>query len=78
MAREVELIRQLGFEGALIDIDKVFDKFPDYTDVAKTEATKVYFSGGKPSVFFLEVPDFSDLSLAKIARVHHNIWNYQT
>lgn len=77
MAEYKELIQQLGFEGTLIDIDKVSVIYPDYADVVKTGATKVYFSGGKPSVLFYEVRAFTEQTLSDIARIHHNIWNYQ-
>lgn len=77
MTKDNELIQQLGFEGTLIDIDKVSVTYPDYADVVKTGATKAYFSGGKPSVLFFEVPAFTSQTLTEIARVHHNIWNYQ-
>lgn len=77
MAEDKEIIQQLGFEGTLIDVEKVSVIYPDYADIVKTGATKVYFSGGKPSVLFFEVPAFTSLTLAKIAQIHHNIWNYQ-
>ena len=77
MAEYKELIQQLGFDGTLIDIDKVSVTYPDYADVVKTGATKAYFSGGKPSVFFYEVKAFTEQTLTEVSRIHHNIWNYQ-
>lgn len=70
-------LQQLGFEGTLIDIDKVSFIYPDHADVVKTGATKAYFSGGKPSVLFFEVKAFTSEAIVNIARIHHNIWNYQ-
>ena len=77
MTKDNRLIQQLGFGNTLMDIDEVSVTYPDYADVVKTGATKVYFSGGKPSVLFLEVPAFTSQTLAEIAQVHHKIWNYQ-
>ena len=77
MAEYKELIQQLGFDGTLIDVDKVSVTYPDYADVVKTGATKAYFSGGKPSVFFYEVKAFTEQTLTDVSRIHHNIWNYQ-
>ena len=74
---EKELIQQLGFEGTLVDINEVSVIYPDFADVVKTGATKAYFSGGKPSVLFYEVQAFTNQTLATIAQIHHNIWNYQ-
>lgn len=77
MTNRNELIRQLGFEGALIDIEKVSTEYPDYADIVKTGANKVYFAAGKPAVLFYEVLAFDETTLAKIAKIQHNTWNYQ-
>lgn len=74
---KMELIKQLGFDSALIDIDNVASIYPDFSDISKTEAEKVYFSAGKPAVLFLTVKCFDNTTLDKIAKVQHNIWNYQ-
>lgn len=72
-----ELIRQLGYEGALVDIHEVASKYPDYADIVKTGAEKVYFSSGRPAVLFIDVPSFDSVSLKRIADVHRNAWNYE-
>lgn len=74
---EKSFIEQLGFDGVLIDANEVSSKYPDYADIVKTGAEKMYFSGGKPSVLFMSVPSFDATSLAEIAKVQHNAWNYQ-
>lgn len=74
---ERELINLLGFEGVLIDIDTVANKYPDYADICKIGVSKVYFVAGRPAVLFLEVRDFDTNTLKKIASVQHSAWNYQ-
>ena len=74
---EKSFIEQLGFNGVLINVNEVSSRYPDYADIVKTGAEKVYFSAGKPSVLFMSVPSFDDNSLAEIAQVQHNAWNYQ-
>ena len=74
---EKELIQQLGFSGALIDIKDVATIYPDYADISKLGVDKVYFASGRPAVLFMEVPTFDNSELKKIATVQHSAWNYQ-
>lgn len=74
---ERKLIRQLGFDGALVDIDAVAAVYPDYADICKLGVDKVYFASGRPAVLFLEVDAFDSNALKKIASVQHRAWNYQ-
>lgn len=74
---ENELIRELGFEDSLVDVNDVAALYPNYADICKVGADRVYFSAGKPSAFFLEVFSFDNVGLKRIAQVQHNAWNYQ-
>ena len=74
---EREIIRQLGFDGALIDVDAVATIYPDYADISKLGVDKVYFASDRPAVFFLEVSGFDIYTLRRIASVQHRAWNYQ-
>lgn len=71
------LLMQLGYDGMLTDITEVGKHYPEYADLVKTGAEKVYFSAGKPAVLFISVPSFDSAALEKIAKVQHNAWNYQ-
>ena len=71
------LLMQLGYDGMLTDITEVGKHYPEYADLVKTGAEKVYFSAGKPAVLFISVPSFDSSALEKIAKVQHNAWNYQ-
>ncbi len=74
---EKELVRQLGYEGVLVDIREVAFKYPDYADIVKTGAEKVYFSSGRPAVLFIDVTSFDNNTLKRVADVQRNAWNYE-
>ena len=74
---EKDLIRLLDFDGSLVNVNDVASLYPDYTDIQKIGADKVYFAAGKPAVLFLDVFAFDEDALKKISQVQHNAWNYQ-
>lgn len=74
---ETGLIGQLGFDSVLVKAEEVSSRYPDYADIVKTGAEKVYFSAGKPCALFMTVPSFDEDSLDAIARIQHKAWNYQ-
>ena len=70
-------IRQLGFDGFLMEVADIPSCYPDYADIVKIGVDSVYFSAGKPAVLLLEVSAFDEKNLKKIANIQHNAWNYQ-
>lgn len=69
-------IELLGYEGELVSINQVASNYPDFSDLEKIGIDNVYFSDNSPTAFFLEMEDFSNESLKRIAEVQHKAWNY--
>jgi hypothetical protein len=70
------LLAKLGYDGFLNSNNDIESLYPDYKDISKIGADKVYFSGDNPAVLFLEVGSFSDTVLIRIADIQKKAWNY--
>ncbi|MDR0605986.1 MAG: SAM-dependent methyltransferase [Bacteroidales bacterium] len=67
---------KLGY-GQLADCSSVSLSKPEYRELEKTGADKVYFSGDFPAVLFKEVQSFDDCALREIAEIQRKTWNYR-
>jgi hypothetical protein len=61
----------------LTDCSDVSLSKPEYRELEKTGADKIYFSGDFPAVLFKEVQSFNDCALREIAETQRKIWNYR-
>jgi hypothetical protein len=66
----------LGFE-QLVDCSQINVSYPEYRELEKIGADKVYFSGDFPAVLFKEVKSFNEQSLREIAEIQRKAWNYR-
>lgn len=71
------LYNQLGFTDSLIETKDVKAQFAEYAELTAIGADKCYFADGKPAMLFMEVENFGEQELMRIARVLHNAWNYR-
>lgn len=73
------LYEKLGYTtDFLINKSELIDSYPDYSDLAKIGADKVYFSGNQPAVLFVDVKSFNNNhELKRIADIQHKAWNYR-
>jgi hypothetical protein len=67
---------ELGFE-RLTDCSRVAVSYPEYKELKKTGADKVYFSGNFPVILFKKVYFFNEQALREVAAVQHKVWNYR-
>ncbi|MDR2286249.1 MAG: SAM-dependent methyltransferase [Prevotellaceae bacterium] len=67
---------ELGFE-RLIDCSRVASSYPEYKELKKTGADKVYFSGDFPVILFKKVYFFNEQALREVAAVQRKVWNYR-
>ncbi|MDR3268588.1 MAG: SAM-dependent methyltransferase [Tannerella sp.] len=68
--------KELGYE-QLINCSDIPISNPEYQDLEKTGADKVYFSGDFPAVLFKEVKSFEEQALREIAEIQRKVWNYR-
>ena len=68
---------ELGYDGFLKSNLEIESLHPDYKDIEKIGADKVYFSGENPAVLFVNVQSFSDSELIRIASIQKKAWNYR-
>ena len=71
------LYSELGYDGFLKSNLEIESLYPDYKDIEKIGADKVYFSGENPAVLFVNVPSFNDSELIRIASIQKKAWNYR-
>jgi hypothetical protein len=67
---------KLGFE-QLMDCSDISRFNPEYPELGKIGADKVYFSGDFPAVLFKEVSSFSEPQLKEIIEIQRRAWNYR-
>ncbi len=67
----------LGYDEFLRNNSEIGLLYPDFQEIEKLGADKIYFSGCNPAVLFVEVIAFNDLELRRIANIQHNAWNYR-
>ncbi|MDR0384772.1 MAG: N-6 DNA methylase, partial [Prevotellaceae bacterium] len=67
---------ELGFE-QLMDCAQVAISRPEYRELGKLGADKVYFSGDFPAILFKEVRLFDEKTLRNVAEIQRKIWNYR-
>ncbi|MDR1181020.1 MAG: SAM-dependent methyltransferase [Bacteroidales bacterium] len=67
---------KLGYE-QLTDCCNISLSKPEYRELEKIGADKVYFSGDFPAVLFKEVQSFNDCTLREIAEIQRKTWNYR-
>ena len=67
---------KLGYK-QLTDCSDVSLSKPEYRELEKTGADKVYFSGNFPAILFKEVQSFNDCALREIAEIQRKVWNYR-
>lgn len=68
---------ELGYEGFLKDQSEIELLYPDFLDINKLGADKVYFSGEHPAALFVNVRSFEKNELRRIADIQHKAWNYR-
>lgn len=69
---------RLGYSEFLIGNSEMATQHPDYSDLTKIEADKVYFSGSHPAVLFVDIKSFNNNDeLRRIASIQHKAWNYR-
>lgn len=68
---------KLGYINFLTKNSEIFVLHPDYSDLTKIGADKIYFSGNHPAVLFVDVKSFNDSELRRIADIQHKAWNYR-
>lgn len=68
--------QELGYEH-LIQCSDISDSYPEYQELEKIGADKVYFSDNFPAILFKEVKSFATDSLKQIAEIQHKAWNYR-
>ncbi len=71
------LYSALGYNDFLKTNLEINSLHPDYRDIEKIGADKVYFSGDNPAVLFVDVLSFTDSELIRIARIQKKAWNYR-
>ncbi|RAJ31723.1 HsdM family class I SAM-dependent methyltransferase [Pedobacter cryoconitis] len=75
--RKESIYSELGYTGFLTDNSEVVARYPDYAEIIKIGADKIYFSGNHPAILFVEVDSFTDVELKRIATIQHKAWNYR-
>ena len=71
------LIDKLGYADLLLDVSELRNSYPAFADIEDLGVDKVYFSGNKPAVFFLNVDSFDRDTLLRIEKIQNNAWNYR-
>ena len=71
------LIDKLGYADLLLDVSELRNSYPAFADIEALGVDKVYFSGNKPAVFFLNVDSFDRDTLLRIEKIQNNAWNYR-
>ncbi|MEG2599816.1 MAG: N-6 DNA methylase [Muribaculaceae bacterium] len=72
------IYERLGYEGLLVDSSEIEFCHPDFVDIQKIGADKVYFSGDHPAVLFVEIQSFNNNDESRrIAEIQHKAWNYR-
>ena len=71
------LYSMLGYDDFLKSNLEIESLYPDYKDIEKVGADKVYFSGENPVVLFINILSFSDSELIRIASIQKKAWNYR-
>jgi hypothetical protein len=66
----------LGYE-QLLDCSQIAISYPEYQELEKIGADKVYFSGDFPAILFKEVESFNEQKLREIAEIQRKVWNYR-
>jgi hypothetical protein len=66
--------RELGFE-RLTNCSRIGLSYPEYRDLEKIGADKVYFAANFPVILFKEVRLFDESALGEIAEIHRKMWN---
>lgn len=68
--------KKLGYEH-LVRCSGITTSNPEYQELGKIGADKVYFSGDFPAILFKEVEAFDIYALTQIAQIQHKAWNYR-
>jgi hypothetical protein len=68
--------KKLGYEH-LVKCSEIPVSNPEYQELEKIGADKVYFSGDFPAVLFKEVVAFDANTLQEISEIQHKAWNYR-
>ncbi len=68
--------KELGYEH-LIECSDISDSYPEYQELGKIGADKIYFSDNFPAILFKEVDSFNKNALKQIAEIQHKAWNYR-
>lgn len=68
--------KELGYEH-LIECSDISDSYPEYQELEKIGADKIYFSDNFPAILFKEVDSFNKNALKQIAEIQHKAWNYR-
>lgn len=71
------LYSELGYDDFLKTNSEIASFYPDYKDIEKIGADKIYFSGENPAVLFVNVISFSDSELTRISSIQKKAWNYR-
>ena len=71
------IIRHLGFEGVLLSMQEVVNRYPGYQDLLRLGADECYFISGHPAALFCKVAAFDDDYAKKVSHILHKAWNYQ-
>lgn len=71
------IIKQLGFDSALLSMQEVVSRYPTYRDLERLEVDACYFIAGHPAALFCKVDAFDDAYSKRVARILHKAWNYQ-
>ncbi len=71
------LYTELGYDDFLKSNLEIESLHPDYKDIEKIGADKVYFSGKNPAVLFVNVASFNNTELTRIVSVQKKAWNYR-
>lgn len=67
---------KLGYE-QLTKCSNIPVSNPEYQELGKIGADKVYFSGDFPAILFKEVSAFNADALQQISEIQHKAWNYR-
>ena len=67
---------KLGY-GQLIKCSDIPVSNPEYQELGKIGADKVYFSGDFPAILFKEISAFNADALQQISEIQHKAWNYR-
>ncbi|MFT4072435.1 MAG: hypothetical protein QM654_11030 [Dysgonamonadaceae bacterium] len=68
--------KKLGYE-QLVNCSDIPISNPEYQELGKIGADKVYFSGDFPAILFKQVKSFDIDALKQIAEIQHKAWNYR-